>query len=468
MRKNALAALGAAFALAAAASGQETEAAPPAPSASIEYGFELGIGTETLVEDPTEPQDDETNPLVTYQKLALQPGFSFGKFDVAVDLSVHFNLDLGSGGDGVDFYEPDWVPKKAGKSFLELYLPKIAYVRYGQKGDPLFAKLGSFDDGTLGNGFIMGNYANTRFLPATRVFGAAFDVDGALLDFPYLGVETFVGNVAIMDVIGSRLYARPLSGTELPLLKGIQVGATVAADREPQYYDADEDNDSDGDAVAVYGADFKLPVLEREAASAALFGDAAFQNRGRWGSAVGVGGTVLKYGPYTAQLRLLGPDFVPTYFDGSYDLFRSVKYAQMEEDPSGDLFAGWLAGLGFAVPNLVSFRVAADGPFGPAPEDSLSFADYPHVRATFALAEGILGGFSADALYEKYLLGAPKAAGGTGSFWGDLFDPENAIIAARLNYHTGPAVISLIHNLRYDPETGDFIVTASLMTSIRF
>jgi hypothetical protein len=67
-----------------------------------------------------------------------------------------------------------------------------------------------------------------------------------------------------------------------------------------------------------------------------------------------------------------------------------------------------------------------------------------------------------DALYEKYFLGAD------GDFWGDLVSPENAVIGAKVSYQTGPAILSLLYNLRYDPATDDFIVTSSLMTTIRF
>lgn len=469
MRRSGRYTLGAAIALAAAvAVGQEPSQAAVQSGPAAQYGFELGLGTTTLLEDPTEPQDERTNPMKVYQHLAFRPDLSFGKFGVGLDLSVNFNLDLGSGGEGVKIYQPDWIPQKAGKNFLELYLPKIAYLRYGQKGEPLFAKLGSFDDGTLGNGFIMGDYANTRFLPGTRIFGASLDVDGSLFNFPYLGVETFVGNVAILDVLGSRVYSRPFASLELPLLPALQVGATVAADREPQYYDEDRHNDRDGDAVVIPGIDFRQPLVEKEIATVAVFGDAAFQRGGRWGTALGAGGTLIRYLPYTAQLRLMGPGFIPTYFDGAYDLFRAVKYAQLQEDPSGDVFVGWLAGLGYSLAGVVTFRVTADGPFKSPERDSVTLSDYPHLRATLNLAEGILGGFSLGALYEKYLLGAPESAGGTGNFWRDLVDPENAVIAATVSYRTGPALISLIHNLRYDPATGDFTVATSLTASVRF
>jgi len=46
---------------------------------------------------------------------------------------------------------------------------------------------------------------------------------------------------------------------------------------------------------------------------------------------------------------------------------------------------------------------------------------------------------------------------------------EDALIRARINYRTGPAVISLVYNLRYDPSApGDnkWIVTSGLSSTI--
>ena len=438
---------------AAVMTAQEVSVSP------TQFGFDLGIGTETVPEDPTDPASE----VVTFQKLSLQPNFSFGKFGVGLDISVHFNLRFGSGEDGVEFYSPDWIPDDAGKTFWELYLPKIAYVSWGQKGDPLYAKLGSFTDGTLGNGFIMGNYANTSFLPETRIFGAALDMDGRLFDFPVVGVETFVGNIARFDVIGGRVYGRPLSYTAFGMFKELQLGTTYVVDREPQLHDGNDDNDDDGDSVAVFGADFRQALFENRTATMATFGDVAFQNEGRWGSALGVGGAFVRIVPYTLQIQALGSGFMPTYFNATYDVFRSSKYAIMKAEPENrDVEFGWLASLGLSLlGDKVFINVSADGPFKAAPDNG-SINDYPHVRGVFTVADGFLAGFSVDASYEKYMLGADEG------FWKDLVGPENAVIGARISYTTGPAMLSLMYNLRYDPATGGYIVTSSLMTTIRF
>jgi hypothetical protein len=140
----------------------------------LNFGFDLGIGAETIGE-------------TVYQTLTLSPDLAFGKFGVGIDINLHYTFTGGGTGQDFEIYSGDWVPADAGLTFFELYLPKIRYVRYGLKGEPLFVKLGSIDDATLGNGFIMGNYANTLFLPERRIFGLTFEMDGALFIFPSSG-----------------------------------------------------------------------------------------------------------------------------------------------------------------------------------------------------------------------------------------------------------------------------------------
>ena len=81
--------------------------------------------------------------------------------------------------------------------------------------------------------------------------------------------------------------------------------------------------------------------------------------------------------------------------------------------------------------------------------------------AVATLGEGIVGGFSFDAVYEKYFLGR------VGAFFEDLVTPQDAIITAQINYHTGAAVLSLLYNLKYDG-AGGYIVTSSIQSSIKF
>ncbi|MBN2049963.1 MAG: hypothetical protein JW760_05915, partial [Spirochaetales bacterium] len=218
---------------------------------SPDFGLGLIIGAQTFL-------DESTGESVTYQKLALSPEFAIGKFGIALDLTLHYRF-TGDQENNVEIRSEDWVPSEE-MPFLDLYLPKFRYIRYGFKGEPLYVKLGAIDDATLGTGFIMGGYNNTLFRPEEPIFGMGFDLDGALFSFPYVGLETFVGNLTSWDVIGARLKGRPLIWSEIPVVKNLEIGLTVAGDiapeaREAYWAPATADNPS----IAVWGFDVLQP-----------------------------------------------------------------------------------------------------------------------------------------------------------------------------------------------------------------
>jgi len=421
-------------------------------------GFQAGmsLGTDVLLDSSGEPE--------TWNSLGFQPDLSLGPFGIGLDLTVRFKL-MPTTETALAVYPVDWVPdfEGSGMSILDLYLPKIMYVRYGLRGDPLFAKLGSIDDLTLGNGFIVGEYSNTKFLPSQRVFGLGLGLDGALFKFPYVGLELLTGNLARLDVFGGRLFVRPLVGMEIPIIKNLQIGATIAMDRGV----AGLASVDTFDPLSVYGADLFLPIISGQVFPLATFAEVAFEPNGSSGFMVGAGGRLVSVITYAAQLRILGAGFTPVYFDANYDLFRVQKATFMETDadPAAPGIAGWLAKAGASLfEDKLYFSVSVDGPFKEKPAvASENSAEYPHLRGVIGMAEGVLGGFFVSGSYDKYFIG--KGA----DFFPDLVNPADAVITAAFNYKTGAAVFTLLYNLSYNPaaENG-FDVTSSLQSSIKF
>ncbi|MBT3274193.1 MAG: hypothetical protein HN368_13630 [Spirochaetales bacterium] len=405
------------------------------------FGFDLGIGAESFNEiGVAEP--------VTYQTLSLNPDFAISKFGIGLDITIHYRF---TGGDGTEFEirKADWVPD-ANNSFFELYLPLFRYIRWGFRGEPLYIKLGSIDDATLGNGFIMGNYANTLFLPEERIFGLNFDMDGQLFKFPFVGFQSFIGNLAHPDVIGGRLFGRPLLWLDVPVISALEVGYTVAGDIDPFYYtetpdwDGDSVSNEDEEPVVVHGADFRLPIISNKIISLAAFGDLVFQNANT-GGMIGVGGALFNFLPFGAQLRFLGENFIPAYFSATYDIYRPIYQAiatSTETVIPGT--TGWFASTGFAFfEGLLAMSINIDGPFKkPLPDEPDNWVNWPHLRGTLLVGEGLLPGFDFNAWYDKKNI----------STFGDLFDPVDAVIGAAINYQTGPAVITLEYDVRYNPE----------------
>jgi hypothetical protein len=307
----------------------------------------------------------------------------------------------------------------------------------------------------------MANYDNTLFLPEKRIFGLGVDLDGALFAFPFVGIETLVGNLAVLDVVGGRLYVRPLAATGIPILENLELGGTLVADTQPNLYGA---TTAAASPIMVFGGDIRQPILASPIFSLAAFADVASIQGSSIGGAVGFGGRLIGIFTYGAQLRVLGPNFIPNYFNATYDLFRAAEFDAVMTGGGTETVIGWFASLGTSLlDDKIVFSAGLDGPFTPPYPGAVStdpeyVLNYPHLRGVFTIAEGIMPGISADFSYDKKGIAA----------WGDLISPTNAAIQAQINYKTGPAVISFIYMVRFAPgQTPDWIVTSGLQSSIQ-
>lgn len=442
----------------AAAFAFAEEGSAEATQSKFDFSAGIGLGTDVLPSGTGGASE-------AWTRLAFKPDFSFGKIGIGLDLSLRFKL-YPNESDAIAVYGGDWIPdyEGNGKTFLDVYLPKFLYVRYGLKAsDPLFVKLGSIDDLSLGDGFIMSEYSNMKFMPETRFFGLDLGLDGQLFQFPYVGFELVTGNLASFDVMGARVYGRPLIDLSTPIIKGLQVGATVVLDKNAYRYDSSKAG-VEADPLAVYGADLYLPILTGKVFPLAAFSDLAFEPNHSVGAMVGAGGRLISLISYGAQLRLLEDGFIPSYFDSNYDLYRSAKYDYMSSSNSdGSFYAGWYGSLGCnLLEDKLVFRASLDGPFHVQPAlASDAQADYPHAKAIFRFGKGLIGGFFADASYEKYFIGRQAA------FFADLVDPADAVIGMALNYQTGASVLTLNYDAKWNSDESRFVVTSSLEASMQ-
>jgi hypothetical protein len=433
----------------AAFAQEEAPAAPAAPAAdTFKFAMSLGLGVQTFndIDTSTIPP----SPSTTYQYLSLTPDFAFGKFGIGLDITVNYRF---AGGGNFQVRQADWVPTSV-RNFFEIYLPKIAYVRYGQKGEPLYVKLGSFTNASLGDGFIMGDYANTLFLPGARHFGLLADLDGSLFAFPFLGVETVVGNLAAFDVLGGRVYARPLADTDIPIWNRLEVGLTGVVDTQPYFGTVSTGSPS---PVSAFGADVRVPlVFTKDVFSLLAFTDVATLQMKSWGYMIGAGGRIINVITYGAQVRVLGPGFTPDYFGPTYDLLRDQQYNILQAGGTGATF-GWLASIGTSLLNdLLVFTLTLDGPFVTTETNPLLKS--PHLRGIFTLGEGLVPGISFNFSYDKKAINT----------FSDLVSAQDAAINAIVNFRTGPAVISFVYKIVYDPTKSPdpWNVTSGLQTSV--
>ena len=235
----------------------------------------------------------------------MRPDLSFGKIGVGLNIELLFNNS-----DGFKFRKTGW-DKGAG------VLRVIRYVRYGLKGEPVFARIGSLDGATLGHGFIMWYYTNEANYDYRKI-GLQFD-----LDFDSYGFESMTSNLGRMEIYGGRLYYRPLSTSKIPIINALEVGATYVGDADP------DSRTSTADGISEYGFDIGLPWMQYKYASSTVYFDYAKIPNFGGGSVVGINFTfpgLVGLLSLDARLekRFLGKEFLPNYFSTLYEIERTM------------------------------------------------------------------------------------------------------------------------------------------------
>jgi len=245
----------------------------------------------------------------------MTPEFAIGNFGLGVDLNLRFNTKG-------QIRPGDYV--HAG-DFLRI----IRYARWGQKGDPFYIRVGTLDDARLGHGFIVYNYRNSASYDLRKT-GIELDAD-----FDKYGFESVYSDVTASSLLGLRGYVRPLRLTPLakiPVINGFEIGATYATDLDKQSNEtfgtltSDPSavvNANNGSAMAVYGFDAGLPIIEYSSVKSTLYGDYAKIKGYGNGAAVGIdfhfsGMGLLSIGA-KYERRFLGDEFLPSYFDALYE-----------------------------------------------------------------------------------------------------------------------------------------------------
>ncbi len=437
--------------------------------AGLALGASLGLGMEHTDDDG-----------VTWQAATLAPELTAGRFSLGLAVKLRFRFDGGPNGNRWEIRDQDWRPDPAepGRSFLDLFLPIIRYARYGVEGEPLVVRLGSYDYATLGSGFVLGDYSNTRLLPARRLFGADLDVDGAVFNFPVLGLEAVVGHAPAADLVGARLWARPLYALGLPLISSVQVAATAAADFSPFRYEPGKAGSDTGGRVNVsaLGADLVVPVVADPSFTAATHGDVVLLGTSQAdsrsiGTALGVRGSAIGTVRYGFQLRLTDDRFMPVYFDGDYDRLRADKYrslralelaAKRSDALEGLVHLGWAARVGLS---LLERRIEVDLSLaGPFTGERGALAGVPYANLSGLQVQGRFGvrdigiqGLSVAIDYQKRGLGG----------LGDLIEPEHLSLGTSLRYRTGGTVFAVSYRGRYDPATAGLVGAPSVESWIK-
>lgn len=244
-----------------------------------------------------------------YYTISFQPDISLGKFGLGLGLNLLYDHETG------DLRSQDW-------DSTDDYFRIIRYLRYGYKKDPFYTKIGVLDAATLGHGFIM-NYYNNQLYYDKRKLGLLLDAD-----LGTFGFESMTSNLARLEVIGGRVYYRPLYKSNIPVLKNLGIGISYVTDIDP------DSSRTTKDQVTVWGADIELPLIKSKLFNIMIYTDhARILNYGA-GQTVGLSTDFIPIKNllecrFTIEKRFLGKEFIPGYFGPFYEILRNTTMAEV-------------------------------------------------------------------------------------------------------------------------------------------
>ena len=165
-----------------------------------------------------------------WNQIALRPTLPFGPLTIALDVVIYVDQDGNIHSDEWDF--------STGEKVKNTLIDKIYYIRYGNRFNGNYFKIGALDNVTMGYGALINSYSNTLLYPQVRKVGMEFKVE-----FPQnLNVYGFTNDFKEnMGLTGFRVSA-PIGG-------GFTLGLSFANDRNQYLGLKDVDDDGRPDLV---------------------------------------------------------------------------------------------------------------------------------------------------------------------------------------------------------------------------
>lgn len=385
---------------------------------------------------------------ITYFSISLRPTFTFGKISFGFDL--YFELDS----NGNLRKEGD---KYVGWSSWQDIINKILFIQYGFKGEPIYAKIGVIENATLGHGLIMQNYSNGLYFPEIRKTGLAFDLDGSLFNFPYIGFESFIDDIKDIDIIGFRIYARPLLFLQVPIINQLKIGFSIVSDTDPLATAPYTDSSSTSDYVKISGFDFEIPLLNNDIINSLFFFDFASISGKGTGIKTGVHSLFFNIIGLGAEILSYKDKFTAPYFDMLYENkdIRNNKYNMLDSVVG---YTGWRIFAFLNILNEIIYTYAEySGPFG-------NSTTKPYFIGSIGLNKGLIPFLTFNIFFIR----------GNIEKFGDIFnwsDPQGLLnsylkMQIKLIPGSGTATISLVYEIKYKIENGQVVkVSISYFTT---
>ncbi|MBI2191573.1 MAG: hypothetical protein HYU36_06285 [Planctomycetes bacterium] len=269
-----------------------------------------GLAAETL-----DAQDGKSESFIT---LDLGTEFSIWKLGIGLGGPIRVSLEQGS------IRHEDWDE-------LADFFNVAQYVRFGHRGESIYARAGSLPSVSLGHATIVDRLGSE--VDADRI-RRGLEVS---LDFEKAGVDYFQTSLGESPILGGRAFVRPLKFFDVDsFFERLGVGFSFVTDMDaparlrldsagrPQI-DEDGNLHFAGNSVEVFGFDLDLPLVASDWFSMTAYADEVFIRNAGQGFHTGFQGQlklplVEQALLYQAEYRLLDSDYIPTYFDSLYDV----------------------------------------------------------------------------------------------------------------------------------------------------
>jgi hypothetical protein len=410
----------------------------------------------------------------TWSSVVVQPTFALGSLKMSLYLPIIYNGDMFN---TADWYHPlgndEWSfgtdAKYAGNTWAIVgdvasdLLLKIRYIEWGQQRDPFFFKVGNLNDITIGHGLIMRDFANDADFPSVRRVGVNLG-----LDFGGFGFEAMVNDAAAPDVLGGRLYFRPIKGfkaalgfsTLVDLYPGKDWNGGAALVGNPLFINPGVDLDlpffeSDAFSIVAFADGAAMLPYFRSAVSDSLFPgvngkltngfalDALYDSAAslpikNWGVAAGLfGNLIIRDFTWRVEFRDYTGSFVPQFYSSGYERQRSEMMQSVLaylQNPALAAYNTPTMGVfgegGITLAKLFSLKLSYFWPWEQDAAGNFTFGD-DHFVAKFTLEKGVIPVVNiwGSVAYERtnfvpgIMSGAPA----------QLFD-ANTVVSATLNY----------------------------------
>ncbi len=266
-----------------------------------------------------------------FTAITFAPEISFGDFGVGIYLQLLFDAN-----NDFTFRTDEY---KGGPGILRI----IRYIRYGQKYDQYYLRVGWLDRAILANGSLVWNYNNTSNYDRRKI-GLELD-----FDLDKFGLETVLGGIGAPNVRGISVYLRPFRfmNSAPSILERFKIYGTFVRDsRLP----AASGLDTARVALNAYSVGVDLTWLDLPLVKSAIYADySKFDNYGDgkalginvlFPNFVGIFGLSARF-----EKRFIDAQFIPSLFGPLYDLERNVSLvAQIEAAPKSEGYFGELAG----------------------------------------------------------------------------------------------------------------------------